>query len=364
MTIRRNARETFELDRSELAGHIREVLRAGSVYRDTVENGGASFTTNVKPNPLFSETAMRINLEQDGRGTSPKTVVDVTTVSQSWATADVFGFYDAYIRDFLAALRRQIEGSPEEISSVGRLGLPKDKYGWMTFAFVLLAAALFVALPAALAVAGLEHFALSLLFHPVGVAVGFALASSVSKVRRRFGTLVAVLVAVVCYVAAIALFVVLGFVAADLLLDGPDRTPPTPANGLLIGVLIWFFLRSRPEGYEGEVSEARDVRGLRGIGLGYKRWLLGGPMFPRNFAILALALVPSIPLVAFGALLLLRGAMSPTLLVFPILGLGNIALGFSETLALRPSGLNTALRVVSLLCLLTMFPTLVLMSLL
>lgn len=269
MTVRREARRTFDVGGERLVEAARRVLDDDPIYRDTTEDG-RSFTTTVKPNPFVLETAMRVRVRLDEGDVGAKWTVRVASVSPPSVHADVFGFYDRYLQDFLAALARRLEdpdlegATPQGPRGGGLRGLWSTWHGRHLLAFGLVLVLLLIVLPVGLALAGFGGFALNIAFFPFAWAAGLGLARFSGMVRRRLGLVAAVPAAVFGFVAVAALLVVVGLFVSGAVLPGRSSSLSMVGSGLVLGIFWASFSRSKPDGFDGEVSPDRDVRGPRG----------------------------------------------------------------------------------------------------
>lgn len=350
MTVRRSERRNYSVDLDLLADLVREVLRESQVYRDTEEHeDGSAFTTVFRPNFMFGDTGMKISLDSDRQSYSSGTTVEVTVVSNRFAYADAFGGYDRIIQGFFSTLERRIE-DPD--ASVTERGLTKTWHGRWTLVMFGLLIVFCTLLPAVLWLSGLRGLAVGTFFYPISAAVGFGLAYLVARLHRRSGLSLAIPVAIVGYLAAFAVFIAVDFIVAGWLnLDGGSGS--MSSNGLIIGVMVMAFTRLKPDGFEGEVSEGRDVRGGRGVLVGMKRgavdWLLGEPHFPGNLAMLVLHGLIGLLGVAFAVFALMNGSASPLVFAFLLLGIGILLYGLAETLSLGAHWATVTGRIVGLL---------------
>ncbi len=109
MTVHRDDMATFHTSKDRLIEHTRNILNGSPIYRNTTEEqGGAVFITTVKPvvkpDWLLLGTKMIVQLD----GTETTSTAKVSTVSQWYVMGDITGYYNRYIREFLAALREAI----------------------------------------------------------------------------------------------------------------------------------------------------------------------------------------------------------------------------------------------------------------
>lgn len=345
MTVRRNEQKVFDADGARLVGAVGGVLRGDSVYRDVEERDGV-FTATFRPNFLFMGTGMRVSF-RDGR--EEGAVVDVTVVSQSLTQADPFGHYDRIIRDFFSDVERRVE-DPD--APAPDRGPTETWYGRWTLATVGIVVALFAVLPAVLALLGFGGFALYFALFPFGAALGFVLAHLVARLRRRSGLVVAVPVAVVGFVAAFALLVTMDIMISEFLLPESSFGSFSGA-GLGTGVVLRAFLRMKPEGFEGETSDLRGLRGARGVlvgtGRGARHWLLGKPHFRGNLPLLVFGVLTGLPVVSLGIFSLATGDAGFVASAFLLLGVGVVLFWLTETVSLGPRWATVAGRVVGLL---------------
>lgn len=350
MTVRRKEQKTFDMEEERLAGLTREMLQEDRAYRD-VEGleGENTFTTVFRPNVMFGSTGMKISLNSNGSSYNSGTTVDVTVVSPKLAYADAFGGYDKMIQGFFSDLERKIENpnvSAEERS------ITQTWYGRWTLVMVGTLAVFLTALPVVIWLFGFESLAVGTLFYPFSAATGFGLAYLIAFLHRRFGLLLAVPAAIVGFVAAFAVFMMVDFMVAGLL-NLEEGSSSMSANGLMIGVIMMAFTRSKPDSFGGEVSDGQDSRGGRGVLVGIRRgakhWLLGEPHFPGNLAMLILHLLVGVLGVAFAVFILVSGSLSPLALAFLLLGVGILLHGAAETVSLGPRWATITGRVVGLL---------------
>jgi len=106
MTVRRHSDDYFDAAPPVVASAVRTVLarRPPYVRADEVEKD-AVFKTNVRPSWWLLGTVMTIHLQPSSGGTQ----VVADTKSQFFIMGDVFGYYNRYIRDFLGALRSELQ---------------------------------------------------------------------------------------------------------------------------------------------------------------------------------------------------------------------------------------------------------------
>lgn len=349
MTVRRSEQKNFDVEETRLAGIVREVLQKDRVYRRTEEQKDHTFTTMYRPNFMFGDTGMKISLHPDACSYGPKTTVDVTVVSPKLAYADAFGGYDRIIWDFFSTLEQRIE-NPE--APVEERGLTKTWHGRMTLIAMGFLVGFLTILPIFLWLLGFEGLAVGTFFYPVGAAAGFGLAYLIFLLHRSSGLKVAVPVAVVGFLAVYALFIAVDFMVSGLL-DLEDGPNVGSSNGIVIGVMLMALTRLKPDSFEGEVSDERDVRGGRGMLLGMRRgavnWLLGEPHFSGNLAMLILHLLIGALGIAFATFILINGGASPLAFAFLLLGIGILTYGVAETVPLGSRRAVVAGRVVGLL---------------
>lgn len=353
LTVRREAWRAFDAEEGRLVEAARRVLDGDPIYRDTRQDG-TSLTATVKPNPFYLETAMRVRVRPAGEAAGSKSIVRVTTVSQPFIQADVAGFYDRYLQGFLDALERRLEDPSPEGAAPGVRGksiwgLSGAGHGRWVLAAGLVLVSVLVVLPAVLALSGFGGIALAIIFFPFAAAAGFGLARFSALVRRRFGTMAALLAAVPGFLLLCAIFIVAGILVSEALIPGRRASTSTVGSGLVTGILAATFSGAKPDGFDGGVSPEGDVQGLRGYFSGIGRALLGGPLFRGNLAMMGLMLSGGLLLTAFGTFAAVRGGVSSATLFVTLLGLGNLLLGVAETVPLGPVPVSVAMRVAGLL---------------
>jgi len=106
MTVWRKSDRVFNVTRAIVAEAVRNVFKADSHYRNTIEHTkNCLFTTNVKPHWYVLGTNMSINLEDTNTGT----LVTVQTKSQFFIYGDVFASYNRLIQGFLRSLNAEVQ---------------------------------------------------------------------------------------------------------------------------------------------------------------------------------------------------------------------------------------------------------------
>jgi hypothetical protein len=108
VTVRRRAEVVFPAQIGVLTRLVQEKLSGKKYYRNVrAESNGDStvFTLIVKPQAWLLPTKMKVVLKEAG----DQTAVAVSTESQKLILGDIFGYYDAYIRQFLSALQIDVE---------------------------------------------------------------------------------------------------------------------------------------------------------------------------------------------------------------------------------------------------------------
>ncbi len=350
MTVRRNEKKTFDVEEDRLANVVREMLRKDRAYRDVEEHEDENtFTTVFRPSFMFGATGMRISLDSEEQSYGPGTIVDVTVVSPKFAYADAFGGYNRMIHGVFSTLESRIE-DPDSL--VTERGLTKTWHGRWTLAISGLLVAFLTVLPVILWLLGFEGLAVGTLFYPVSAATGFGLAYLISLLHRRSGLPLAVPAAIVGFIGAFAVFIAMDFVVSGLL-NFEEGSGFMSSNGLVIGVIIMAFTRLKPDDFDGEVSDGRDLRGGRSVLIGMRRgarhWLLGEPHFPGNLAMLILHLLVGTLGIAFAVFILANGSTNPAVFAFLLLGVGILLYGTAETVSLGPRWATVAGRIVGLL---------------
>ena len=106
MTVQRHQTEFFGATCPEVAVAVRTVLsRCPPYVRMAETEGGSVFETNVRPSWWLLGTDMTIELQPTPTGTQ----VVAQTKSQWFIYGDVFDYYNRYLRDFLRAVRAELQ---------------------------------------------------------------------------------------------------------------------------------------------------------------------------------------------------------------------------------------------------------------
>lgn len=108
MTVRRNALQSYQLDRATLTAQIREIVNSKTLYtkvQEVTNTNETIFNTTLRPKlPALLSTQLSIIVNGDAK----QSVVQISVKSQSFIEGDIFGMYDQYTSDFFSNLRESI----------------------------------------------------------------------------------------------------------------------------------------------------------------------------------------------------------------------------------------------------------------